>query len=138
MNLRSMSSLRRAHRARQSRRAPTYYGSTAICLVEAWQARGCSKASRRYHSFRVCASPAVSFNADVSSIPDNSTKKIAQNNILTSSTRTNPYLSHRLFHDIPATSANDKLFDFQSRTSQSNAYTLDLEAFKYSGVAKST
>src|SRR5436305_4024404 len=73
------------------------------------------------------------------SIPDLSTRKIAQNNLLVASTGlSNPFLAHKLFHSTPVVPEADKLFTFQSRAHTSNAKSVDLQAFKFDAVAKST
>jgi signal recognition particle subunit SRP72 len=76
---------------------------------------------------------------DLQSIPDLSTRKIAQNNLLVASSKpSNHFLSHKLFHSTPAVPESDKLFTFQSRPYASNAKSIDLQAFKFEGVAEST
>jgi signal recognition particle subunit SRP72 len=73
------------------------------------------------------------------SIPDLATRQIAQNNsILTSSTTSNPYVAHRVFHSTPNIPKTSSPFSFQSTLLQRNAYILDLLSLKYSGVSTST
>lgn len=76
---------------------------------------------------------------DLPSIPDLSTRKIAQNNVLVaSSEQSNHFLIHKLFHSTPVVPESDRLFTFQSRAYTSNAKSVDLQAFKFEGVAEST
>lgn len=76
---------------------------------------------------------------DLSSIPDISTRKIAQNNIMIASSQSpNPFLVHKLFNSSPMVPESDKLFKYQSRSFTSNAKTIDLQAFKFNGVAAAT
>ena len=73
------------------------------------------------------------------SIPDFSTRKIAQNNLLlVSSKPANHFLNHKLFHSAPLVPESDKLFTYQSRAYTSNTKSVDLQAFKFDGVAEST
>jgi signal recognition particle subunit SRP72 len=75
----------------------------------------------------------------VDNIPDLSTKRIAQNNIiLANRTQSNPYVLHKLFHETPSPTQNDKLFDFQKSSFVANSHSLDLLAQKYDGVTRST
>ena len=68
-----------------------------------------------------------------------STRKIAQNNLLVASTKaSNHFLAHKLFHSTPVVPESDRLFTFQSRAYTSNAKSIDLQAFKFDGVAEST
>jgi len=72
-------------------------------------------------------------------IPDLSTRRVAQNNLLAASEKpSNPFLSHKIFHSAPHVPESDKLFDYQSRSLVTNAHTIDLQALKYDGVATST
>lgn len=74
-----------------------------------------------------------------SSIPDLSTKHIAQvNSMTTSATLENPYLSHRRFNDGPAFPKSDQPFDYQSSALKQDRYVLNLLCLKTDGVAKST
>ncbi|KAI9737044.1 MAG: Signal recognition particle core component [Cirrosporium novae-zelandiae] len=72
------------------------------------------------------------------SIPDASTRIIAQNNILASTKLTNPYLSHRLFNSTPTLPKSDYLFTYQISLRALNAYVFDLLASKPSAVTKAT
>lgn len=72
-------------------------------------------------------------------IPDSSTRQIAQNNKLTlSSSSSNPYLSHRLFHSTEKLPKTDNLFRLQAERMQQNGLALDLLASKSNGVIKTT
>jgi signal recognition particle subunit SRP72 len=73
------------------------------------------------------------------SIPELSTRKVGQNNILAASDRnSNPYLQHKLFHSTPKSNDADKLFSFQSRIFNGNSYALDLLVQKFDGVERGT
>ncbi|TKA71863.1 hypothetical protein B0A49_03582 [Cryomyces minteri] len=75
----------------------------------------------------------------IADIPDLSTRYIAQVNHLASSTdSTNPYLSHRLFHSSPKLLNTDRTFAFQSSILHRDAYVMDLQSSKFTGVASST
>ncbi|KAM0795610.1 hypothetical protein BDR22DRAFT_813376 [Usnea florida] len=72
-------------------------------------------------------------------ISDLSTRQIAQNNKLAiSSSSSNPYLSHRLFHNSGRLPKTDNLFSKQAERMQQNGLALDLHASKSNGVIKST
>ncbi|KAI9832657.1 MAG: hypothetical protein M1819_004242 [Sarea resinae] len=72
-------------------------------------------------------------------IPDASTRKVAQNNLLTTSAGPeNPFLAHRLFHTISKLPKTDQPFTFQSKILHSNSYAIDLISLKFTGVANST
>lgn len=82
---------------------------------------------------------AAEHTTDRQSISDLSTRKIAQSNLLISSSLpSNPFLAHKIFNSTPVIPDNDKLFSFQSRPLTANSKSLDLQAFKYDGVAVST
>jgi signal recognition particle subunit SRP72 len=67
------------------------------------------------------------------------TKHIAQVNSLgISSEEINPYISHRLFHSSPNFLKNDRPFEYQQYVLRQDEYAIDLLAFKYPGVARST
>jgi len=73
------------------------------------------------------------------SVPEPPTKVIAQNNALASSTMIeNPYMTKRIFEDVPKLSHTEKLFEHQASILRRNRYTIDLQSQKYSGVAQST
>jgi signal recognition particle subunit SRP72 len=68
-----------------------------------------------------------------------STRKIAQNNLLVASSKpSNHFLTHKLFNSTLVVPESDRLFSFQLRAYASNAKTVDLQAFKFDGVAEST
>ena len=72
-------------------------------------------------------------------IPDLSTRQIAQNNELAATpSLSNPYLSHRLFHNTEKLPKTDHLFKIQAERMQENGLALDLLASKFSGVVKTT
>ncbi|KAI1931726.1 Signal recognition particle subunit SRP72 [Ophidiomyces ophidiicola] len=76
---------------------------------------------------------------EISEIPELSTKRIAQNNILLASQQSlNPFLQHKLFHETPNPSDSDKLFRFQSRVLNQNSNIIELLVHKYDGVVRST
>lgn len=75
----------------------------------------------------------------VRSIPELSTRKIAQNNIvLARQMGANPYLLYKALHETPDTTDNDKLFDFQNNPMIGNSYTASLLVQKYDGIIRST
>ncbi|RAL59558.1 hypothetical protein DID88_006551 [Monilinia fructigena] len=66
-------------------------------------------------------------------------KIIAQNNALATATEIqNPYLSKRIFVSVPKLSHGERQFEHQANILQRNHYTIELQALKYEGVAKST
>ncbi|KLJ09933.1 signal recognition particle subunit SRP72 [Blastomyces silverae] len=76
---------------------------------------------------------------NVAEIPEISTKKIAQNNILLASqAESNPYILHKQFYQIPASTDGDRLFSFQSRPLTGNSYVVDLLVRKFEGIQRST
>ena len=72
-------------------------------------------------------------------IPDVSSRKISQSNVLAvSAPFVNPFQAHKIYHtnsDIPP---SDKPFTFQRRLMLENDACLDLQTFKYDGVAASS
>lgn len=73
------------------------------------------------------------------SIPDLSTRQIAQNNkIAARSKDVNPYLSHRLFENIINPPKTDRLFQFQLERIQQNRLAIDLAALKPTSVIKAS
>ena len=73
------------------------------------------------------------------SIPDLSTRQLAQINQLNASTNPiNPYLSHRIVHSTISLPKSDQLFDFQKTLTAQNEYALELLSSKFNGVASST
>ncbi len=72
-------------------------------------------------------------------IPDASTRQIAQNNKLAATPITsNPYLDHRLFHNLEKLPKTDNLFRLQDEKMQQNGLALDLLTLKSNGVIKAT
>ncbi|KAI9853006.1 MAG: Signal recognition particle core component [Thelocarpon superellum] len=75
----------------------------------------------------------------IGEIADLSTRQIAQNNDIISTTHAkNPFLAHRHFHSSPPLPQTAWPFAYQSRLLRQNGYVLDLSCLKYSGVAAST
>ncbi|ESZ97178.1 hypothetical protein SBOR_2434 [Sclerotinia borealis F-4128] len=76
---------------------------------------------------------------DVADVPEPQTKIIAQNNALaTSKDIQNPYLLKRIFDSVPKLSHGERQFEHQANILNRNHYTIELQALKYGGVAKST
>jgi signal recognition particle subunit SRP72 len=50
----------------------------------------------------------------------------------------NPFTSQRIFDSVPKLSHTEKMFEHQASILRRNRYTIDLQAQKYPGVAKST
>ncbi|KAJ8068339.1 hypothetical protein OCU04_003901 [Sclerotinia nivalis] len=72
-------------------------------------------------------------------VPEPQTRIIAQNNALATSTDIeNPYLVKRIFDSVPNLSHREKQFEHQTNILERNHYTIELQALKYGGVAKST
>lgn len=81
----------------------------------------------------------ITYTHSASSIPDLSTRQIAQNNkIATMTSHANPYLSHKLFHSAEDLPKTDKLFGFQADRMRQNSLALDLLTLKPTGVFTST
>ncbi|KAA8563796.1 hypothetical protein MFRU_024g00210 [Monilinia fructicola] len=75
----------------------------------------------------------------IDDLPEPQTKIIAQNNALATATEIqNPYLSKRIFDSVPKLSHGERQFEHQANILQRNHYTIELQALKYEGVAKST
>lgn len=73
------------------------------------------------------------------SIPEQSTKKIAQNNVVLARQKSaNPYLLYKAFHETPTSSDNDRLFDYQNNILVGNSHSADLLVHKFNGVIRST
>jgi signal recognition particle subunit SRP72 len=82
---------------------------------------------------------AIAAEIAVDRVPDAYTRNIAQSNLLAAADRpSNPFLAHKLFNSTPAIPDSDKLFSYQTRTLHANKRTIDLESFKFDGVARST
>lgn len=79
------------------------------------------------------------FSLMINSIPDLSTRQIAQINQLTIPSKAiNPYLSHRILHSAPSLPKTDQLFEFQAYLKQQNDLAVDLLSSKFSGTAEAT
>ncbi|KAJ5090191.1 hypothetical protein N7532_008875 [Penicillium argentinense] len=75
----------------------------------------------------------------VDNIPELSTKKIAQNNIvLARQTATNPFILYKSLNSTPDPTNNDRLFDFQANALLGNSHAADLLVQKYDGMIRST
>jgi signal recognition particle subunit SRP72 len=78
-------------------------------------------------------------DADQTSIPELSTRNIAQNNVaLARNIAANPYLLYKTLHETPDTTDNDKLFDFQNSPLVGNSFSSSLLVQKYDGIIRST
>ncbi|KAI1620413.1 signal recognition particle, subunit SRP72 [Exophiala viscosa] len=69
---------------------------------------------------------------------DASTRKIAQNNLLLTSSTDNPFLAYKAFHTTPKIPSEDRLFSYQDIPLKSNKTTLDLQAHKFDGLSAPT
>lgn len=73
------------------------------------------------------------------SIPEAPTRVIAQNNALAVlGEHENPYLTQLMFESVPGVVKTEKLFNYQESIMRRNRYTVDLQAMKHDGVARST
>lgn len=82
---------------------------------------------------------AIAAEIEVEKVPDASTRNIAQSNLLAAADKpSNPFLAHKLFNSAPPIPDSDKLFSYQTRTLHANQRTIDLQSFKFDGVARST
>lgn len=75
---------------------------------------------------------------DVTSVPDASTRHIAQINDVASSSSANPYLTQRLVAKDLDTLKPDYPFEYQASILRQNGYASDLSALKFGGTAAST
>lgn len=75
---------------------------------------------------------------DVTSVPDASTRHIAQINDVATSSSTNPYLTQRLVAKDLDSLKPDYPFEYQASILRQNGYASDISALKYSGTAAST
>lgn len=73
-----------------------------------------------------------------SSVPEPPTRVIAQNNALASSPDQNPYMTQKIFEEVPKLKDTEKLFQVQASILRRNKYAIDLLTLKYPGVAHST
>ncbi|KAI9368795.1 hypothetical protein BJX61DRAFT_536955 [Aspergillus egyptiacus] len=75
----------------------------------------------------------------VKDIPELSTRRIGQNNITVArGMAKNPYALYKALHEIPNSTDNDKLFDYQNNTITGNLHAVDLLVHKYDGIIRST
>ncbi|OAL35352.1 hypothetical protein AYO20_05403 [Fonsecaea nubica] len=75
---------------------------------------------------------------DAAQASDLSTRTVGQNNVLLTSSVSNPFLAHKIFHATPNIPPNDRLFSYQSVPLESNRNTIDLQTFKFGGIVAST
>jgi signal recognition particle subunit SRP72 len=67
---------------------------------------------------------------------DVATQTVLQSNLLATSSRpSNPFLAHRAFNSTPSLTSKDRLFSYQVTPLASNRKTIDLQAFKFKGLA---
>ena len=72
-------------------------------------------------------------------VSDIASKEIAQHNLLIAQSQpSNPFIAHKSLKKTTKYKASDKPFKFQQRIINENSTTLDLEAFKHEGIARST
>ncbi|KAL4909105.1 hypothetical protein BDW74DRAFT_77620 [Aspergillus multicolor] len=75
----------------------------------------------------------------VKEISELSTKRIGQNNAaIARGTTANPYTLYKALHEVPDSTNNDKLFDFQYNAMTGNLHAVDLLVHKYDGIIRST
>ncbi|KAL5343689.1 hypothetical protein BJX70DRAFT_119198 [Aspergillus crustosus] len=75
----------------------------------------------------------------VKKIPELSTRRIGQNNVtIARGTVANPYALYKALHEIPDSTDNDKLFDYQYNATIGNLHAVDLFVHKYDGIIRST
>ncbi|KAL2835123.1 hypothetical protein BDW59DRAFT_137154 [Aspergillus cavernicola] len=75
----------------------------------------------------------------VKDIPELSTRRIGQNNVtIARGAAANPYALYKALHEVPDSTNNDKLFDYQSNTITGNLHAVDLLVHKYDGIIRST
>lgn len=87
---------------------------------------------------RVEEAASLAEGLDFTSVPDASTRHIAQINNVAASSSTNPYLTQRLVAKDLDTLKPDYPFEYQASILRQNGYASDLAALKYGGVATST
>ncbi|KAL4947558.1 hypothetical protein BDW69DRAFT_178175 [Aspergillus filifer] len=72
-------------------------------------------------------------------ISESSTKRIGHNNAaIARGTGSNPYALYKALHEVPDSTDNDKLFDFQQNVISGNLHAVDLLVHKYDGIIRST
>ncbi|BCS20603.1 signal recognition particle subunit SRP72 [Aspergillus puulaauensis] len=75
----------------------------------------------------------------VKEIPELSTRRIGQNNAtIARGTSANPYALYKALHEVPDSTNNDKLFDYQHNVITGNLHAVDLLVHKYDGIIRST
>ncbi|KAL4887116.1 hypothetical protein BJY04DRAFT_48020 [Aspergillus karnatakaensis] len=75
----------------------------------------------------------------VKEIHELSTRRIGQNNVtIARGTAANPYALYKALHEIPDSTNNDRLFDYQSNVLTGNLHAVDLLVHKYDGIIRST
>ncbi|KAL2799148.1 hypothetical protein BJX66DRAFT_333448 [Aspergillus keveii] len=75
----------------------------------------------------------------IQEIPELSTRRIGQNNVaIARGTVANPYALYKILHEIPDSTDNDKLFDYQNNIITGNLHAVDLLVHKYDGIIRST
>lgn len=88
---------------------------------------------------KMAEAAAIAAEVKADNIPDMGTRKIAQNNLLLASDQpSNPFLVHKTFHSTASIPEADTPFSFQAIPLSINAKTVELQAFKFDGVASST
>ena len=70
------------------------------------------------------------------SVPDASTKTVAQTNKLVLQTESNPFKAERLFQSVQEVAGNDRLFDYQASILRRNKLIIQLQAQKFEGVER--
>ncbi|KAL2870837.1 signal recognition particle subunit SRP72 [Aspergillus lucknowensis] len=75
----------------------------------------------------------------IKEIPELSTRKVGQNNVtIARGTAANPYALYKALHEIPDSTDNDRLFDYQNTIITGNLHAVDLLVHKYDGIIRST
>ncbi|OJI98552.1 hypothetical protein ASPVEDRAFT_123790 [Aspergillus versicolor CBS 583.65] len=75
----------------------------------------------------------------IKEIPELSTRRIGQNNAtIARGNSANPYALYKALHEVPDSSDNDKLFDYQHNSITGNLHAVDLLVHKYDGIIRST
>ncbi|KAL3475637.1 hypothetical protein BJX99DRAFT_229339 [Aspergillus californicus] len=74
----------------------------------------------------------------IKEIPELSTRRIGQNNVTIARGTENPYALYKALHEVPDSTANDKLFDYQNNTITGNLHAVDLLVHKYDGIIRAT
>ncbi|EPQ63049.1 Bgt-510 [Blumeria graminis f. sp. tritici] len=75
---------------------------------------------------------------NISDVPELSTRAIAQNNALAILGYENPYIAQKTFDSVLNQPKAEKYFSHQANIIQRNKYAINLQTFKYPGVARST